>query len=60
MRVINLNDGDAFFAQEFDFAAEDGDAVGDEGFARGVGGAGFVGGPHAFAEQRGSGQGGLD
>jgi|TARA_Y100000780_G_scaffold18413_1_gene15723 hypothetical protein len=30
VRVVNLNDSDAFFAQELDFAAQDGNAVGDE------------------------------
>ncbi len=30
VRVVNLNDSDAFFAQELDFTAQDGNAVGDE------------------------------
>ena len=60
VRVVNLNNGNAFFAQQFNFAAKDGDAVGDERLARGVGATRFFGGPHAFTEQRGSGQGCLD
>ena len=39
VRVVNLNDSDAFFAQELDFAAQDGDAIGDERVTRGIGGA---------------------
>ena len=30
VRVVNLNHGDAFFAQEFNLAAKDGDAGGNE------------------------------
>ena len=60
VRVVNLNDSDAFLAQEFDLAAQDGDAIGDERVTSGIGGAGFFGRPHAFAQQRGCGQGCLD
>ena len=45
VRVVNLNDSDAFLAQELDFAAQDGDAIGDERLTRGIGGAGFFGRP---------------
>ena len=38
VRVINLYNGNAFLAQQFNFAAKDGDAVDDERLARGVGG----------------------
>ena len=38
VRVVNLNNGNAFFAQQFNFTAKDGDAVGDERLARGVSG----------------------
>ena len=30
VRVVDLNDGDTFFAKEFNFSAKDGNAVGDE------------------------------
>ena len=30
VRVVNLNNGNAFFAQEFNFVAKDGDAIGNE------------------------------
>ena len=60
VRVVDLDDRDAFVAKQLDFAADDRHAVADEVFALGIGLRRLHRVPHSLAEQRGRGNGGFD